>query len=449
MFKTFKRTVAATAAGIAMTLMVFCAPAVAQEPPAYTPPGYQGLRHNEDWSVLAERTTLESEDLFDPIKYVPLDDSGFAWVSFGGQVRERVEIWDDFNFGAPPTADDDDVSLLSRFFLHGDLHFGDHVRAFVQGKSALSTDRDLIGGRRTLDVDEFALQNGFIDLAMELSGDDKVVLRGGRQELLFGKQRLVSPLNWANTRRTFDGLSSIFEHQRGTVAGFWTRPVEVRKYDSNKPDNDVDFYGVYATTQLPAIEAALDTYWLGLEKNDAAFNGSAGREDRHTMGGRLWGKLPDCPLDYDVEGAYQFGEVGDDDIDAFMVASQLGYTFTKCPVVPRLHVGFDYASGDDNAADGEVETFNQLFPLGHGFLGYIDTVGRQNIVDLSTGLSFKPNDKILVALEEHNFWRADDEDALYNAGGVAVRSGSLGSSSEVGSEIDLTVNRTTMLTSAT
>jgi len=51
------------------------------------------------------------------------------------------------------------------------------------------------------------------------------------------------------------------------------------------------------------------------------FNGSAGCEDRHTIGGRGEGNVPECPVNYELEGAYQFGEVGSADMDAFMVAS--------------------------------------------------------------------------------------------------------------------------------
>ena len=58
-----------------------------------------------------------------------------------------------------------------------------------------------------------------------------------------------------------------------------------------------------------------------------------------------------------------------------MAASELGYTFFDAPTSPRLHVGFDYASGDDGRSD-RVGTFNQLFPLGHAYFGHIDTIAR-------------------------------------------------------------------------
>ena len=69
-------------------------------------PKYQVLRQNEDWSVL--RDYDGPDDFFNPAKYIPLNDEGDIYLSFGGQLRERVEFWDGFNFGNTGTADDDD-----------------------------------------------------------------------------------------------------------------------------------------------------------------------------------------------------------------------------------------------------------------------------------------------------------------------------------------------------
>jgi hypothetical protein len=408
-------------------------------------PPYQDLRYQEDWSVLAGKDRSQTGDLFDPIKYAPLTEDGSVWVSFGGQIRERVEVWNNFNFGAPVTADHDDVFLLSRVRVHGDLHVGEHMRVFVEGKSALETDRSLTGGRRTVDTDELDLQNGFVDLSLRPFDGAQFTLRAGRQEMAFGRQRLVSPLDWANTRRTFDGASGIFKLQGWTVTGFWTLFVPVQKYNFNTSDLSTQFYGIYASGKVPLAQAVgLDLYWMGLQSDVNAFtgtpfaryNGTVGREERHTLGGRLWGKVATTGIDYELEGAFQVGRVGAGSVDAFMITGQLGYTFAEFPAAPRLQVGLDYASGDDKAG-GDVHTFNQLFPLGHAYFGYIDTVGRQNIIDVNPGFSVQPFTKLVASLEGHLFWRADTRDALYNAGGNVVRAGSAGSSSEIGSEIDL------------
>lgn len=125
------------------------------------------------------------------------------------------------------------------------------------------------------------------------------------------------------------------------------------------------------------------------------------------------------------------------DINAFMIATQVGYRRADWKGKPRFYLGFDYASGDDQSG-GDVETFNQLFPLGHAYLGFMDFIGRQNNIDFSHGVTIHPIKKMTFTLVGHQFWRADVDDALYDAGGKVVRTGSLGSSREVGYEVDLT-----------
>ncbi len=430
-----------------LLLVVMCAAGVTTyaqptDPAAPQRPAYQTLRFDEDWSALAGGP-LADDDVFDPIKYMPLTDDGLVWASFGGQARLRFENWNDFGFGGG--GGDDAAYLLTRLRLHGDLHVADTLRVFVEGISALSTDDSGAGpGLRTLDVDEIDLLNGFVDLNLPLdvvSEGARFTFRGGRQELLLGRQRLISPLDWANTRRTFDGLSVIAAVNDWTITGFWVRPAPVRKYDFNDALGNSDLFGLYAAGLCPTTGVGLDAYYIGLDRvagqiPGGGFNGSVGHETRHTLGTRVHGKCVDDAIDYDLEGAYQFGQIGSADISAYMLAAETGYTFADVRMAPRLSIGVDYASGD-HAAGGDVETFNQLFPLGHAYLGWIDAVGRQNIIDLSPALTLKPLDKMTVQCVGHLFWLADDSDALYNAGGAARAVGT--GSNEVGAEIDLLV----------
>jgi hypothetical protein len=216
------------------------------------------------------------------------------------------------------------------------------------------------------------------------------------------------------------------------------RPVQVNRYSFNDWGPKDSFYGVYATGPLGDTGMRSDLYWLGLGRHDASFNGTSGFENRQTLGGRIFGPLPGTPLDLDVEGAYQLGEVGSGDVNAFMVASQLGWWFETVPISPRFFVGFDWASGDESPG-GDVETFNQLFPLSHQYYGWIDAIGRQNAIDAQTGVVLRPFPATTTTLTGHFFWRADNQDALYSASGAVSRAGSSGSSSWLGAELDLLV----------
>jgi len=399
-------------------------------------PAYNDQRQNEDWSQF--RPASDAADFWDPVKHIALTDDGATWLSLGGQVRERLEVWDGFNFGAPAGTDTDDLLLLSRMLAHADLHVGEHVRMFVQGKSSLSTKTNLASRNRKLDIDRIDLQNGFLELDFPL-GDASLRLRGGREDLLFGRQRLVSPLDWSNTLRSWDGVTSQVRIGRWTTNGFWTKPVRIQKNSFNAQANQ--FYGLYATGSGLLGMSGLDLYWMGLSRDGITFNGTTGHEDRHTLGTRAWGNVGDSPVYYDGEFAFQVGEVGGADVFAFMFSGLVGAPVDFGAVHPKLEVGFDYASGDDEAGNGSVQTFNQLFPLGHAYLGYIDTIGRQNVIATHGTVSHRLFYEITGQLDLHYFWRADKNDALYNAGGGVVRAGNLGSSRDVGAELDTTLKR--------
>ncbi len=399
-------------------------------------PKFSFLRFNEDWSSLQGADESQLNDPWDGLKYIPLSEEDDIWLSLGGHARLRYEGWSNFGFGGAPNNDDN--LLLWRISTHADLHVGENMRAFVEAKHAYATDRDLAGGNRTLERDSLALEQAFVDYVIPLADGQSLTIRPGRTTLLFGKQRLVSPLPWSNSLRRWDGINLIWKSQNWKATGFATQFVPTNKYDHNEADRDILFWGVYATGKLPDQGIDLDLYYLGLDRTMAAFNGTAGGEERHTIGLRVNGKLADSSLDYDAEAAYQFGRVGQADINAYMFASQVGYKFKECDWSPRAFVGFDLASGDDKAG-GDVETFNQLFPLGHAYMGYIDAIGRQNIMDLSLGASVNPCQGVTANLAHHFFWRESDNDAVYNAGGGVLRAAGAGSDESLGSELDFTL----------
>jgi hypothetical protein len=140
--------------------------------------------------------------------------------------------------------------------------------------------------------------------------------------------------------------------------------------------------------------------------------------------------------DYEVEAAWQIGEVGDEDVEAWFLAAQAGVKPEGWAGAPRLRLGLDLASGDDDPG-GDVGTFNQLYPLGHAYFGAIDAIGRQNIIDVSTGAKWRLDDSSNFDVAFHVFRLMETDDALYNAGGGVLRAPGSFESSHVGDEVDL------------
>jgi hypothetical protein len=105
-------------------------------------PEYERLRYEEDWSVLRDPTLRT--DPVDPLKYIPFNESGDAYLSLGGEVRERYEYTHNPVWGDDPQ--DDHGVFLQRYVLFGDLHLGPRVRVFGELFSALESGRE---GRQT------------------------------------------------------------------------------------------------------------------------------------------------------------------------------------------------------------------------------------------------------------------------------------------------------------
>ncbi len=430
-----------------LAILAFPDAARAETEPPPARPGFRTLRFEEDWSVLAEREALPSRDLFDPLKYIPLRDDGSSWLSLGGQLRGRMEGWSGFLFGDPPGgAQPNAAFLLGRILFHADLHLHPGLRIFAQARSALSTNPPVFGGLRIVDNNEIDLQNGFLELSGE-PWELPLTLRLGRQELLFGRQRLVSPLDWSNSRRTFDLASLELDLPGWRVTAFGGVPVRIRPFDFDDhcPGDGIcplafgtAFYGLHAAGSLPDCGLDLDLYVYGRHRDAVVdLEGSSGDERRATVGARLGGPIGASGFDFDLEADWQGGSIGGEGIHAFAVATELGWWLSRSRLSPRLQLGFDYASGD--RSPGELGLFDQLFPLGHAYLGYIDLVARQNVIATSGRLTLRPFPRTVLELTAYGFWRAETGSGLYAANGVEIRAGDAGASREVGAELDVLV----------
>jgi len=133
------------------------------------------------------------------VKKIEISDS--IWVSVGGEQRIRYEDWNNFGIGG----DNDHDFTLFPTQAHADNHIGETWHLFVEGRMNTANNRDLPGEKRAvLDINEGYFGNLFIDKSFT-DLDHDMTLRLGLQDIQFAKQRLISPLDWANNRRNFDG----------------------------------------------------------------------------------------------------------------------------------------------------------------------------------------------------------------------------------------------------
>jgi hypothetical protein len=411
-------------------VLFLCAPAFCQY--GYGPGAYQIERWDEDYSYLKD--PANRTDPIDAIKYIPVGTSRDWYLSLGGQFRWRMDYFNNTNFGAGEQ--DEDGFQLYRILAHVDAHFGQAFRIFVQFNSSLESGRR--GGPRPGDVDVFDFQQAFADLMIPLGHVESLTVRVGRQELIYGAQRLVSPNDWGNVRRTFQGIKASLAAPNDTAEFFLVQPVLIEKYELNSGDDHTGFAGIYNVTAFPDIwrdaHAKLDTYLFLLDQSPSQTTGVTTRADTFTLGVRP--HATPGPWDLDLEADWQFGRYDDRSICAFSIATEAGDTFVKLPTTPRAALGFDLASGSPDPA----HRFNQLFPPQYLYLGHMYLFGRENIIDLHPELTFYLPHDLTLDIAQHFFWRQNTHDAVYNLNGGVVRAGPNSDARTIGNEFDISLN---------
>lgn len=392
---------------------------------------HKGLFYQNDFSY------LNSPDycgccLGDSLKLMPVDPCGhWGTIDVGGQLRLRYHH--ERGMGQEPGAtrfeDTTNDFLLTRLRTYVNWQIDQDVRFYMEGIYAdVTADEDYV--YRPTDCNYGDFLNLFVDLKLT----NQSTVRLGRQELLYGNQRLVSPLDWSNTRRTFDGVKWIYTDGDWSVDTFFTHLVVVDPSNFDKSDYQQRFYGTYAVYS-GRENSKLDLYYLGYD-NDSV-GGPAASDDfsLHTLGARVYGERGSWL--YEFEGAGQFGRqsgLGLDHEAAFGTAG-LGRKLSGS-WSPVVWVYYDYASG--NNVGGDFNRFNDLFPLGHRYLGFIDAVLRRNIESPNVLLTMDPSSKTKFLLWYHHFMANQETDIVPSIGGTPAQSTA---SKFFGNELDLILQR--------
>jgi hypothetical protein len=391
---------------------------------------HKGVFYANDFSYLKD-PCYNGSCLGDNLKLMPVGECGeWGTLDVGGQLRLRYHHEEGMGRQPGRSGFEDTTNdfLLTRMRLYSDWKASENFRLYVEGITADETGNSLYVPR-PIDVNYGDLLNAFVDLTMT----DEFKLRAGRQELLYGNQRLVSPLDWANTRRTFEGVRGLYKSGDWAIDGFYTNLVPVVDDQFDEADYDQSFYGLYST-YTESKTRSWDFYYLGYDDERLGLPAATGDFSLHTFGSRVWGTAHEKWL-YELEGAYQGGRqsgLGQDQSAGFTTAG-LGRKLDKMAWDPTLWFYFDYASG--NYPGGDFNRFNQLFPLGHKYFGFIDAVARSNVMSPNVLLTAKPHAKWDLLMWYYYFEAVSANDIIPP---VATSSNQVLGETNFGSELDLT-----------
>ena len=344
----------------------------------------------------------------------------------GGQYRMRQHNENNFRTrtgGAAGITGADDSFMLQRTRLFANAQVGRRFRVSAEMIDAVSIWEDF--APRPIEENRTDVLNLFGDVMLLDGNCGELWGRYGRQELVYGAQRVISPLDWANTRRTFEGGKMFYKGQSWDVDAFWVKPVAPVTNRLDGVNQNQEWMGLYTTYKDLPI-GPVDLYYL-------RYNGINGAFNYNTFGGRYNGSYDDVWL-MDLETDYQYGQVGGVGQLAGAYTVGLGRKFPCVKWTPTFWAYYDWASGDANRGTG----YHHQFPLAHKYNGFMDLFGRRNLEDINFLLTARPHKKVKLLAWWHIFQLQNSADIPYNVvmgaqEGVTVAGGS----PDLGQELDL------------
>lgn len=349
-----------------------------------------------------------------------------AWVSLDVQHRLRYEGLDG-QYRAGGRGGDQQLALMTLA----------HLR---MGGPRLKLGLEMLDARVFLDDAGSTIDTGMVNSAELLQAylewtptldalDGDMTIRAGRQTVDFGTRRLIARNRFRNTINAFNGVDVRYTAASGSESEAFVLvpvirlPVErVRLADNEAAFDEEDFGTVLwlAAWRSAPRPWRMEAYLIGLNETDGVFD--TRNRHIHTPGLRVFRDPGPGQLDFQLELVQQFGEVRastavndrrDLDHHAHYESLQLGYTFKRA-WSPRVVAMFDYASGDEDPADGDNQRFDTLYGarrFDYGPSGIFGPFLRTNMLTPGWRLNLMPRSDLQAFVGHRAFWLASDRDA--------------------------------------
>lgn len=360
----------------------------------------KSVRWEEDYSYLA---MSEPADGLEALKFVALDDDREMWLTLGADIRLRADTIQNGSFSLRPGGDY--LTTTTRALFHTDWHFDDAVRVFAQ--VGFHDENGRRPRARSFDEGGVDLQQAFVDLGVA----ESLRVRVGRQELPLGNQRLSDVREGGNIRRSFDGVRADMAFASATVTVLAASPIAngQEHFDDERVEGEA-LYGAYLTTPVAWTGGSADIFWLYREKPTSVFAAGVADDARSTVGGRFYGS--NGAWDYDVEGLWQFGTFGADEVRAYAASLDIGWKAADWPWKPRFGVRFDLASGDETPGDGVLGSFDGPYP-NFSYLSATSAYWPANAWAVFPLLTTTPRDGLTFYVGAQYMERIETSDAFY------------------------------------
>lgn len=384
----------------------------AREQEAPEPPPFQLLRAEEDYGHLR----YESRDrrgFLALIKFIQVNQDGSIYLTAGGEVRPRVEVFENRGW-----TEGSEAFYSQRLAVYAGLRLGSTFRIFGELYHGLLSKDE----RETAQDDELDVHQAFLEITIPTSRSYRLEMRLGRQELTYGSSRLFGLREGPNIRRTFDAARLRVRGSNLTIDAFVGSEVRPRfSVFDNTRDREMLVWGGFTRFRLLPIAGATEAYYFGFDVDEAHFEEGTAPETRHSFGLRRFGSIGEA-FRFNTEIILQLGTFGDQSIRALAVETDYMYKIVGLPLRPALGIKLDYIGGDGRLGDDRLGTFNPLFP-NPAYFGLLGQLTPMNLIDVHPSVRFELNKTTELTIDWDFFWRARLEDGIYSPPRFLLREG--------------------------
>jgi len=386
-------------------------------------PDFKKMRYDD----VFYREPDSTRNTYNKIKYIPLGQDSAYYASVGGDIRYQYIVTKNNKWG--DESDTADGYLLSRYLFHTDIHL-DRFRVFAQFQSSLANS---LPDPSPVDENTADIHQLFADVNLLGRQETNLVVRVGRQEMLYGSQRLIGVREGPNSRLAFDGANVLLNKDNFKSDVFYTHPVaNVPGAFNDKFNENAKLWGSYNVFNAVPFIQNIDLYYLGLWKRNSDFDGTEGRELRHSIGTRIWKNNGNWK--YDFEAVFQFGKHAGTSLRAYTLSSNSSYTFQDVKLQPTLGLKTELISGDKHADDNRIQTFNPLYPRG-AYFGLVALIGPSNLYDIHPSIDLALTKNLNFGIDYDMFWRWSINDGLYAPNMQLLYSGQGTNKSFIGTQL--------------
>ncbi|MXV49220.1 MULTISPECIES: alginate export family protein [Xanthomonas] len=366
------------------------------------------VRWAEDWSYLKDPSKRKSP--FDPLKYIPLNESGDVYVSLSNELRVRSNTIT--NPGLIPGSHSQQQYLLRAFF-GADFHVGEHFRLYTELAHG-SLDGRNEGTKTGTQENNAILQQVFFDVKGRVKDAD-LGLRVGRQVFVDGPTTLMALRDNTDIFVTFNGVRAwaIGEKTRVDLFDFNFNLDGTEGLGDDRIDRSRHFRGVVGGYRMPTAKPMyLEPFFYQFRNDNQIWGRQTAEENRNYYGLRLWGNVGKLRTDSFV--TVQRGSYGGRDLRAYMASTSNAWTLSESGWKPRLGFHSEIASGGGGTS-GTGTLRNNNFLYGNTiYFSWATFFGPVNLVTAAPTFTFSPTSKITVNLEWETLWRQTTSDAIYN-----------------------------------